>query len=215
MSLLSYDSFKKLDSATALSIIDATTSRHSRSTSTTTPERPRQITSEELNNLLTPFDMKRLTSYTDSMIDYHVILDLLPPIAQLYFSNKLGPDLTLSAAQQAILLALGLQRKPVEVLESELGLGASQSLALFAKVMRRIGERLNEIRKAGVGRDLPVDEPIVKRKGLLEGASTDGAGIGNAGFEAVDETVEQELSGDVKRAREVQRELLDSMDMEE
>jgi N-acetyltransferase 10 len=208
MSLLSYDSFKKLDSATALSIIDATTSRHSRSA--TAPEPVSSITSDDLNSLLSPFDMKRLSSYTESMIDYHVIIDLLPPIAQLYFARRLGPDLTLSVAQQAILLALGLQRKPVEALEGELGLGVNQSLALFAKIMRRILERLQEIRKDGVGRDLPVEEPVVERKG---GKGT--KGIGKAGFEAVQETVEQELSGDVKRAREVQRELLDSMDMDE
>jgi len=61
--------------------------------------------------------MKRLTSYADNMVEYHVILDLVPTLAALYFGKKLGEECTLSAAQQAILLALGLQRKPVEALE--------------------------------------------------------------------------------------------------
>ena len=61
--------------------------------------------------------MKRLNSYADNMVEYHVILDLVPTLASLYFSKKLGEECSLSAAQQAILLALGLQRKPVEALE--------------------------------------------------------------------------------------------------
>lgn len=64
--------------------------------------------------------MKRLNSYADNMIEYHVILDLVPTLASLYFSKKLGEECTLSAAQQAILLALGLQRKPVDALEVNL-----------------------------------------------------------------------------------------------
>jgi N-acetyltransferase 10 len=114
MSLLAYDSFKKFDSSTSLSVIDATSPRSLSSASTVVN---RTITSEELSSLITPFDTKRLTSYADNMVEYHVILDLVPTLAALYFGKKLGEECTLSAAQQAILLALGLQRKPVEALE--------------------------------------------------------------------------------------------------
>lgn len=114
MALLAYDSFKKFDSSTALSVIEATTSRSSPSAQNAVH---RQITVDELNSLISPFDMKRLSSYADNMIEYHVILDLVPILAGLYFAKRLGEDCTLSAVQQAILLALGLQRKPVESLE--------------------------------------------------------------------------------------------------
>ena len=114
MALLAYDSFKKFDSSTALSVIEATTSRSSPSAQNAVH---RQITVDELNSLISPFDMKRLNSYADNMIEYHVILDLVPILAGLYFAKRLGQDCTLSAVQQAILLALGLQRKPVEALE--------------------------------------------------------------------------------------------------
>ena len=66
--------------------------------------------------LLTPFDLKRLESYANNTLDYHVILDLLPTIATLYFDRRLG-DVRLHAVQSGILLALGLQRKSIEDVE--------------------------------------------------------------------------------------------------
>jgi Possible tRNA binding domain len=71
----------------------------------------------ELSILLSPFDLKRLESYANNMLDYHVILDLLPTIAALYFEKRLGDDIRLSAVQSSILLALGLQRKTIEEAE--------------------------------------------------------------------------------------------------
>ena len=195
MKLLSYDSFKKFDSITALNIIAAT------SAGRTTIELPQPISVDELNALLTPFDMKRLESYAESMIDYHVVLDLIPTIASLFFSQRLGPECTLSTVQQAILLGLGLQRKPVDALERELELSAIQTLALFGKTLRRITKNLQDIQKASLGKDVPLERPEPESR------------------KAVKETVEEELAEDVdeevKRARAVQRELIDSMDMTE
>lgn len=51
------------------------------------------------------------------MLDYHVVLDLLPTVASLFFEKRLGDEVRLSAVQSAILLALGLQRKTVEEVE--------------------------------------------------------------------------------------------------
>ena len=76
-----------------------------------------ELAAGELSILLTPFDLKRLESYANNMLDYHVILDLLPTIASLYFQKRLGGDVKLSAVQSSILLALGLQRKSIEDVE--------------------------------------------------------------------------------------------------
>lgn len=210
MSLLSYDSFKKFEAATALSIIDAASSRSLPSSSTS---ETRTITSTELQTLLTPFDMKRLESYAESMIDYHVILDLVPIISTLYFSKRLGPECTLSAAQQAIILALGLQRKTVEALEGELGLAATQILALFGKILRKVVKTLQDIQRDEAGADIPIERPMVRRKNGGENGNGDGV----QSWKPVEQSVEEELAGEVdeevKRARAVQRELLDSMDM--
>lgn len=209
MSLLSYDQFKKFDSATALSIVEAATKRPT-STPTETDVVPsvRPISAEELNSLLSPFDMKRLTSYCENMIEHHIILDLVPVLSTLFFSRKLGSECTLSAAQQAILLALGLQRKPVEALESELGLTPSQVLALFAKIIRRIVKTLEDIRRVGAGKDLPADQ---------DDARATATGVKGKEWRPVEQTVEEELADEeseaTREARAAQKELLESVDL--
>ena len=75
------------------------------------------LTSDELSFLLTPFDLKRLESYAQNSLDYHVILDLLPTVALLYFEKRLGNEVRLSVIQSSILLGMGLQRKSVEEVE--------------------------------------------------------------------------------------------------
>jgi tRNA(Met) C34 N-acetyltransferase TmcA len=75
------------------------------------------LTSQELSFLFTPFDLKRLKSYAQNLLDYHVILDLLPTVAMLYFEKRLGEEVRLSAIQSSLLLGMGLQRKSVEVVE--------------------------------------------------------------------------------------------------
>ena len=71
----------------------------------------------ELNIHLGPFDLKRLESYANNMVDYHVIMDLLPIVSSLYFEKRLGEEVKLGAVQSSILLALGLQRKTIEKVE--------------------------------------------------------------------------------------------------
>lgn len=66
---------------------------------------------------MSPYDLRRLESYANNMLDYHVILDLLPTVAFLYFEKRLGDQVRLSAVQCTILLALGLQRKTIEDVE--------------------------------------------------------------------------------------------------
>ena len=75
------------------------------------------LVSTDVRDLFSPFDMKRLDSYANNMLDYHVILDLLPTLAALYFAKRFPLDVKLSGVQSSILLALGLQRKSVEDIE--------------------------------------------------------------------------------------------------
>jgi hypothetical protein len=62
---------------------------------------------------ITPYDMKRLELYCNNMADYHLVTDLLPSLARLYFLFGLSQEVHLSALQQAILLGLGLQVWPL------------------------------------------------------------------------------------------------------
>lgn len=56
------------------------------------------LSREELDALFLSYDLKRLEMYSRNMVDYHLIMDLIPAISRLYFLNQLG-DLSLSAAQ--------------------------------------------------------------------------------------------------------------------
>eukprot|EP00899_Mesostigma_viride_P009960 jgi/Mesvir1/18966/Mv18933-RA.1 len=100
-----------------------------------------------------PFDMKRLDSYSRNLVDYHIVLDLVPDIARLYFLEKV--PVTLSYGQQAILLALGLQHLEVADVEAHLSLPSNQVLALFNKAMRKIHKQLNAVAEQRVEAALP------------------------------------------------------------
>lgn len=56
------------------------------------------LSRSELAAHFTPYDLKRLELYSRSMVDYHLIMDLVPVVAHLFFLKQLG-DMSLSAAQ--------------------------------------------------------------------------------------------------------------------
>lgn len=65
---------------------------------------------EELEALFLPYDLKRLEMYSRNMVDYHLIMDMIPAISRMYFLNQLG-DLALSAAQSVSYLLLVCQKR--------------------------------------------------------------------------------------------------------
>uniref|UniRef100_A0A8D8YTA8 RNA cytidine acetyltransferase n=1 Tax=Cacopsylla melanoneura TaxID=428564 RepID=A0A8D8YTA8_9HEMI len=95
------------------------------------------LSRSELHAHLTSYDIKRLEMYCNNLTDYHLIVDLLPTIARLYFLNKFA-DMHLSPLQCAIIIGLGLQYKTVDTLTTELDIQAQQLLGLFNRTMRRI-----------------------------------------------------------------------------
>lgn len=56
------------------------------------------ISRAELESVFIPYDLKRLEMYSRNMVDYHLIMDMVPTIARMFFLNQLG-DISLSAAQ--------------------------------------------------------------------------------------------------------------------
>ncbi|KAI8926506.1 GNAT acetyltransferase 2-domain-containing protein [Entophlyctis helioformis] len=105
----------------------------------------------EVERRYTPYDLKRLDSYTQNLLDYHVIMDLVPSLTQLYALDMLtgtsdGIDaVKMSAVQAAIMVAIGLQKKTVEDVERDLGLPVSQILALFGKSVRKMSAYLEAV----------------------------------------------------------------------
>jgi len=190
------------------------------------------LTSEELSFLLTPFDLKRLESYAQNSLDYHVILDLLPTVALLYFEKRLGNEVRLSVIQSSILLGIGLQRKSVEEVEvrgrlifpshpssfthcsrsqAELQLPVSQALALFVKLIRKISGKLQDIQKAAISSTIRTPAPVQ----VSQDPGTRISLVADA--ERGLKTMEAELdaAGDEATAalREKQRAMIDTLDL--
>jgi len=104
--------------------------------------------------------MKRLEMYSNKLVDYHLIMDMLPQLSRMYFCGKM-PDVKLSVIQQALLLGLGLQHKVVEDLEKELDLPATQLLGLFNKVARKLYKSVNSVVEQKVGEAIAQQKDIV------------------------------------------------------
>ena len=150
LSLLSYQ-FRSFPSVTSLSIEESAS--HGANLDTELQAAP--LTKSELDALFSPFDLKRLDSYANNMLDYHVILDMLPSIATLYFAGRLRTQLKMSGVQVALLLAVGLQRKEFSDVEKELNLSSSQLMAMFVKVIRKVATAFRGILEGAVREEMP------------------------------------------------------------
>lgn len=127
------------------------------------------LTKEELQSYLSVSSIKRLEMYCQNLVDYHLIVDLMPTLAKLYFLNHLG-DVSLTFVQTAILLCLGLQHKTVDQIAKELELSSSQILGLFSKAVRHLTQCLKGIVENSLGttavvsQDTDLNEQISKQE---------------------------------------------------
>ena len=150
ISLLS-GSFRDLDSKLALSILTEDTNKNDENTldvqkrsGTDTSENT--ITTQELHLSLTHYDLKRLEQYGRNLCDHHLISDLLPNLARLYFLQRLHTLTSpLTSVQSLLLCSIGLQHKTVDEISGELGLPMNQILAMFNKTIRKLSIALNSI----------------------------------------------------------------------
>lgn len=168
ISLLSYQ-FREFAPSLALAVLH---SPHSHDDAT--------MSYEELMARFSRYDLKRLELYSRNMADHHLITDLLPALAKLYFTHKTG--FKLSAAQSAILLALGLQHKPVDTVQVELELPSSQVMGLFNRAMRKFVQLFSSL------------EEGVASAGLAPPTSSDGVDM-----EPIKESVDKELAVEAER----------------
>nr|CCC47982.1 conserved hypothetical protein, fragment [Trypanosoma vivax Y486] len=115
-----------------------------------------QCTWQELKNLFTDNDLKRLRLNSGTFIEGGQVLDLLPTLAKLYFESRLFrlPDgaegVVLSHAQAAVLLAIGLQCQTVHQLAQQtafLGLPTQQLSTFLQKAVSRIVDHFTRLQK--------------------------------------------------------------------
>ena len=69
----------------------------------------RVLESTEMKMYFIDHDMKRLDAYARNLVDYHLIADLVPQLARLFFQNRFGENVSLSMLQKALLVGIGLQ----------------------------------------------------------------------------------------------------------
>ena len=154
LSLLSFQ-FRAFPSLLALTI-DESAAIAANKYSSSSSEDSSQLTKAQLSALFSPFDLKRLDSYASNMLDYHVILDLIPSLANLYFTSPAGTrGVSLSGVQSCILLAIGLQRKVIEDVEKEFSLPASQVLSMFVKIVRKFSMWFRSIVEGELKESMP------------------------------------------------------------
>ncbi|KAF9945187.1 hypothetical protein BGZ70_003995 [Mortierella alpina] len=136
-----------------------------------------KVSRELVDTLFSAYDLKRLESYANQLLDYHVILDLLPQIASIWFDGKVDdPSFKLTSIQAALLLALGLQRKSIDDLEKEIGLSASQLLAFFIKMIRKFSDLFKEQKTRAYTEEIDSNRAAISakvngKKNAKEGAS--------------------------------------------
>ncbi|MBN3307810.1 NAT10 acetyltransferase, partial [Amia calva] len=149
LSLLSYQ-FSSFPPTLALNILQ---NRHVQQ------DPPPVMMRSELASQYSPYDLKRLDMYSRNMVDYHLIMDMIPNISRMFFLKQLG-DISLSAAQSALLLGIGLQHKTVDQLEKEIGLPSSQLMGLFNRLIRKIVQFFNSIEEKAVEEQMVASKEI-------------------------------------------------------
>ncbi|KAK6505469.1 N-acetyltransferase 10 [Arthrobotrys musiformis] len=211
INLLAYQ-FRSFPSVQSLSIMESATAGAALAETPTVPLRK-----EQLDELFSPFDLKRLESYANNMLDHHVITDLVPLIASLYFTSKLPQTAKLSGVQSAILLAIGLQKKTTDDVEKELNLPNQQVLAMFVKIMRKVSTALGGIVEHAIEETLPSEHVGRRKVGAEEVIGGDEEGV-NKKLKPLEQTLEEDLEegADAVRValREKQRELINALDLQ-
>ncbi|GAA5876392.1 hypothetical protein JCM8547_003026 [Rhodosporidiobolus lusitaniae] len=206
--LLSFK-FRELETKTALSVLDAATRAD--------PSRERRVlVASEVRDLFSPFDLKRLQSYAVyGQIDWHAVIDLLPTVAALYFSKRFPEEVNPSPVQSSVLCAMGLQRKSENDIATELDIPSQTVLAFIKKVIEKMTKSLQQILKEDVSRSLPSAAETAAAAAKLLPAPAPTKANGASGKEAIQQELEEEGNEVLKKLREEQREVIDSLDLKQ
>ena len=208
LALLSYQ-FREFPSVLSLSICESASAGEKLDSSIIPPP----LRKTDLDAALSPFDLKRLDSYSNNLLDYHVILDMVPTIAEYYFSGRLGGRVNLSGVQQSVLIAIGLQRKKLEDLEKELSLPPSQLLAMFLKIMRKMSTYFRALVEGAVADTLPSE-----RVPIAQETADAHEEVADERFQPLDAGLEDELREGGEQVndelREKQKALIDALPLD-
>ena len=126
-------------------------------------------------------------------------------------------DIKLSGLQQAILLAIGLQRKDIEIIAGELNLPSSQLLAIFMKIIRKITQHLGSLVSGAIEAEMPDANGLGASRENASGVHDDEK-VDNK-YVPLEMNLEDELAegGDevMHELRMKQKELIDSLPLDQ
>lgn len=97
-----------------------------------------------MDSHITKYDLKRLELYCSNVADYHLIMDLMPTLAKLFFLDHFG-HIKCTAIQLALLVGVGLQHKTVDEVSKELDLPVSQLLGLQIRLIKKIYQAIMNV----------------------------------------------------------------------
>jgi N-acetyltransferase 10 len=151
------------------------------------------------------------------MLDYHVILDLVPRLAILHFTGRLKSAVKLTGIQESILLAVGLQRKDISSIEKEFSLPPNQVLSMFMKTMKKITVFFSDLISGAIEAEMPTEPSVGVSRADADNAFDDQ--VVDSRFEPLEMDLEEELEegGDeaVKALREKQRQMIDALPLDQ
>ncbi|CAN6640335.1 RNA cytidine acetyltransferase [Trichomonascus vanleenenianus] len=205
LQLLSFD-FNKFPAVQCYNVIESATRQAGMKKS--------KFTKQDLDRFFSPFDLKRLESYGNNLVDYHVVMDLLPVIALLYFGGKL--DVTLKRFEDAFLLGVSLQKKSLETMASELGVKVEQALPALTKICKRMSKYFRAVESEAISetmpelRDIEVEEMENNRVKLTRDEEEEE----DVEMDGEEEEEEAEVNEKTRELKEKQKELINSLDLD-
>lgn len=203
VSLLSYE-FATFPGALSLSLLSDGDAKTKADESAAPLQRSAtgEIEPAELAMVITPYDVKRLKSYAKNLVDYHMIVDLIPSLSRLYFLERF-PAMTLSYLQRAILVSIGLQHQSVDVIQKELGVPSNQLLALFNKAIRKFLAQVESV----LAKQLAAEQQAQDKKiAALAGVSQD--------MQPTDQSLADEMRESASAAKQqIQQDLLKDLNL--
>lgn len=158
------------------------------------------LTQSQMEMVVSLLDLKRLESYSNNLIDFYLIRDLIPPISRLFFSKQLDERVRLSFAQCATLLGFGLQFREIEDVAQELNIEVGHCLALFTKTVKKIAKSIRETFEKEVRDEFSAREAKASRLGAVPLKKSGGKALELEGKEVIRKL--QDKDNLVKRAKD-------------
>ncbi|XP_064169869.1 RNA cytidine acetyltransferase [Anguilla rostrata] len=134
LSLLSYQ-FRSFPPSLALNILQNRNAKQ---------DVPSALSNPELAAQFSPYDLKRLEMYSRNMVDYHLVMDMIPAVARMFFLKQLGDISRCQSGAEVLVPPQYFNSIQETAVEAEMAV--SKEIAM-EPTARTLGEDLDEAAK--------------------------------------------------------------------